>query len=125
MKLKLTTITFLCLSLFIYQACKEKEKETPTTTNNTPVDSCKIKNYTYNNTISSIISNNCTNSCHKPGQNASNFDMTNYNNLKTQAEKDAFLNRLKSTSSPMPPTGKLNDSIIKKIECWKSSGYVN
>lgn len=63
-----------------------------------------------------VIANKCF-SCHGAGgANQANWDATSYTN--TAAKKSAILNRISSSTAPMPPTGLLPDKERVLLQLW-------
>ena len=80
---------------------------------------------TYNNTIKSIISNNCI-GCHSdPPQNGAPFPLTNYDQALTRAESGILLtaiSRQTGETRAMPPSGRMPQNTIDMIEQWINDG---
>lgn len=66
-----------------------------------------------------IFGNNCV-SCHKPGNLSGGLDLTSYSAAFSRAS--TILSRMKSTTSPMPTSGKLPAAQIEKVEAWIAAG---
>jgi hypothetical protein len=73
---------------------------------------------TYQDDISVIVQSNCT-SCHSnpPTQNAP-MSLTTYNDVRDAVENRGLLSRINSTTSPMPPTGRLPSATRQLFEDW-------
>jgi mono/diheme cytochrome c family protein len=81
---------------------------------------------TYENTIKSIMSSNCT-SCH--GSTPSNGAPTSYDTYaKVKASADNIIDRIQraqGTAGMMPQNGtRLPQSTIDKIITWKANGFI-
>jgi hypothetical protein len=73
---------------------------------------------TYQDDISVIVQNNCT-SCHSdpPTRNAP-MALTTYNDVRNAVENRGLLGRINSTTSPMPPTGRLPATTRQLFDDW-------
>ena len=81
---------------------------------------------TYNTTIKLIFNNNCaTSGCHDASGASANIILDNYNSAKdATANKNIICAMQYETGcSPMPPSGKINDTLITYINCWKEAGF--
>lgn len=80
---------------------------------------CTTSSTTYTNTIKTIMDNNCV-SCHKTGGSASMFLLENYTQTKSGIDK--IITRMNSSTNPMPASGKLDQTTLDKVSCWKTKG---
>lgn len=80
---------------------------------------CTTSNTSYTNTIKTVMDNNCV-SCHKTGGSASFLPLENYTQTKSSIDK--ITSRMNSSSNPMPPAGKLDQTTLDKVSCWKTKG---
>jgi len=77
---------------------------------------------TYNNTISSIMSNNCL-SCHgNPTANGAPVSYTTYTQVKNDI--NMIINRINSSASPMPPTGLMSQNNRDLFQQWLDQGLL-
>jgi len=73
-----------------------------------------------------ILSDKCaTAGCHDATRKQSGLDLSIYADCRTLIEgRDGLCNiKYASGCSPMPPSGKMADSLISLIEQWKIDGY--
>lgn len=83
---------------------------------------------TYNSAIKAIFDSHCaTVGCHTSSAAAASVILDNYNSCMIAVKDKNVLCAMKYESgcTPMPPAGKLNDSIIHKISCWQQGGFLN
>ena len=77
---------------------------------------------TYNNTVKSIINNNCG-SCHgDPTANGAPISYNTFTSVKNDVND--ILTRINSNSNPMPPTGLMSSSLRAQIQKWKDDGLL-
>ena len=77
---------------------------------------------TYNNTLSTIISNNCL-SCHgNPTANGDPVSFTTYAQVIDNI--NAIINRINSISSPMPPSGLMSQNNRDLIQQLMDQGLL-
>lgn len=112
----------ICSYILVSSCNKDKTK----LTNELTCDGIDGSNNTYNTRIKSILDNNCaTAGCHDAATASATVILDNY-----VSSKDALNNKnvlcainYETSCSPMPPTTKLNDTLINYINCWKQSGF--
>lgn len=77
----------------------------------------------YQEDIRIIIQSNCT-SCHSdpPTQDAP-MALTTYEAVRSAVNNRGLLTRINSTTSPMPPTGRLPAATRQIIEDWVDLGF--
>ncbi|MCS6819018.1 MAG: hypothetical protein NZ522_03635, partial [Chitinophagales bacterium] len=65
--------------------------------------------------------------CHSSSSKASGVVLDNYDDERKNTENGKVICTINYASgcAPMPPSGKLADSLIQKIECWAKKGFVN
>lgn len=120
--LLLTSIALCTISLTIY-SCKDKTTD-PAPTNNTPINTDSCKNITYSNNISGIVNNQCV-SCHGGNNPQGNLTLNTKTSVENAIKNRNLLGRINNANNPMPPSGKMADSTIKKFDCWKAKGYLD
>ncbi|CAM1365108.1 hypothetical protein [Tenacibaculum xiamenense] len=117
-KLIQSTIALL-MSIFLL-SCSSAEISDPDTT---PVDPPSEKT-TYEKDVKTLINNSCaTSACHDSDNPQAGLPLTNYTQVRNAAENGNLINRINSSSNPMPPTGQ-NSTIITIINQWKNDGYL-
>ena len=107
---------------FIISSCNKDKINNNTTLDCTIVDSTN----TYDLRIKSIMDINCaTAGCHNTTSASATVILDNYNSTKDALATKNVLCAMKYETNciPMPPSGKLNDTIINYINCWKEAGY--
>lgn len=119
MKRLFVSLVALATFLFFFVSCYYDNEEAlyPTLTS-----SCDTSNVTFSGTIAPMLSNNCY-SCH------SNVNAAFGGGIHLQAVADVISNSpkivasIKRTSSkPMPPSGKLNSCAITQFDIWVRKG---
>lgn len=86
---------------------------------------CDTIDVSFSETVFPIVQNNCL-ACHFEGS-SSGVDLTSYDKIKEQIDEGKFLGNIQHASgySPMPPSYKLDDCTISKIENWINDGAPN
>ncbi|MDP3312164.1 c-type cytochrome [Lutibacter sp.] len=105
-------------SLFIFASCSSNSDDDDIIPPNNPPAS----NITYTNTISSIMSENCT-SCHgaTPTNNAP-MSLNTYATVKSAIENRGLINQIETGN--MPKNGnKLTTTQIQNIKTWQANGF--
>lgn len=78
---------------------------------------------TYDNTVASIISDNCI-SCHSnPPQFGATFPLTTYLDVKNFTEDGQLLMSINDASDPMPPSGLMPQFKRDLIQEWADNGF--
>lgn len=113
-------ISLIFVGVFLVQSCSKDTTKAPQQT------TCNLPLLTYTNDIKAIFDNNCT-SCHGSIRHENNVDLSNYGNTKSAIEKYDIICSMKFEPGcvGMPTTGKIEDSIIHKVECWINSNSPN
>ncbi|REE83119.1 hypothetical protein BX611_0399 [Lutibacter oceani] len=111
---KLLALTGLFL-LFIFTSCSSNSDDDDIT-----IDP-PTSTITYTNTISAIISGNCT-GCHgsTPTNNAP-MSLTSYADVKSAIETRGLIGRIENGT--MPPNGNLTATQIQNIKTWQANGF--
>lgn len=107
-------VSFITLTIY---SCKNNSIEA--LSNGSICDTTSTK---YAATISKIMTDNCT-SCHGGTTPSGGVSLEGYANVSLHAETS--LNRMKSSSNPMPPAGKIDDCSINKLATWIAKGKQN
>jgi cytochrome c553 len=101
---------------------------TPTSKAPITQELCDTTPASFSADINPIIQASCaTPGCHNT-TGAAGIKLTNYSEIKSQAELNRFLSAIKHKSgfSNMPKSAsKLADSNITKIECWINNGLLD
>lgn len=94
--------------------------------NETCPEICDSSNYSFAAAINPIITNNCI-SCHNENYKSGDISLSNYTNIATIAQNGKLVGTInKSSGYPlMPPSNKMNNCNIVKIQKWVKSGYPN
>jgi hypothetical protein len=98
-------------------SCKNNSVEA--LSNGSICDTTAVK---YSTTITSMMTNHCSN-CHGGANPEAGIRLESYSDLFTNGQ--ASLQRMKSNSKPMPPSGKLDDCNINKLAAWINQGSLN
>lgn len=88
---------------------------------------CDTSSVTYTLTIAPIINSSC-NSCHSGSAPSGNIDLSNYSNVKLQADNGALYGSMSHDPnwSQMPQGGnKLDDCTLQKVKVWIDKGVPN
>ena len=89
-----------------------------------PGVSCDTSNTTFNGTVLPIIQSNCAQSgCHSDPA-PSGLILTNYDQIKIAVLSHFLMDHITAQNgkSMMPPSGKLSNCDINKINAWKLRG---
>jgi cytochrome c5 len=87
--------------------------------------SCSTTNMKYSGEIKSIIDANCV-GCHGTTQPAGQLSLVTYDNVKNVgAAKLAGVVNHSSGFKAMPPTSKMSQCNIDKIQAWIAAGFPN
>lgn len=106
--------------LFAAVACSSDNEEdlTPNGENNSD-DPCNTEAITYENGISTFLTENCNMSgCHNAGGGRS---LATYNEVMTYVNNGTFRNRV-IVQQNMPPAGNLTDCELQQVEAWLDDG---
>ena len=115
-------VIIAALLIFAVSACKEPEP--------TPLvqGSCDNINYTFSD-VQYIFENNCI-GCHAYGGEAlAAGDFSSYQGVEAalNADQFTFLSQVRWEMSDsdynMPPTEKMSNDDVQKLECWIEAGY--
>lgn len=85
---------------------------------------CDLTNITYDNSIKSIIANNCI-GCHSTTSKFGGIDLTTKTNCQNVINKGRLIPSIehKTGYSAMPQGGKLSQCDIDKIKTWANEGF--
>lgn len=118
------SMILVSVSLYMLTTSCNKDKISNTTELTCDVIDPTINKYS--TTIKPIFDNNCaTSGCHDVATASATIILDNYNSVKDATTNKNVLCALKyeTTCSPMPPAGKINDTLITYINCWKEAGF--
>ena len=108
----------LALALIIFNvSCKNNSVEA--LSNGSICDTTAVK---YSTAITSMMTNHCT-SCHGGISPEAGLKLESYSDLLTNGQ--ASLLRMKNSSDPMPPSGKIDNCNINKLTAWINQGSQN
>ncbi len=112
------TCAIVCLLIAVL-SCQHDPFPAPPDTLNPGDTSCNSHNLTYNNSIKTIVDNNCIN-CHGGPNPQVGLSLETYNQVRDALLNTDLLLRVKNDPSVpvMPPGGKMPDCNIEKIEIW-------
>ncbi|NJN33862.1 MAG: hypothetical protein HC817_06060 [Saprospiraceae bacterium] len=94
----------------------------PETNENEMRDSCLPKVLTYQNTVKKIFDIHCV-ECHQDFRSAKGYNFQNYRIAKLWFEMSNPQIMEAIESGYMPPSGKISDCDIRKIETWVKEGF--
>lgn len=113
--LAFTTITFI---VSCSNSSGDDLSETP---DPDPNPTTKI---TYNANIKSILSNNCTN-CHgNPTTNGAPMSLITYTQVVNAIQNRGLINRINSTTNPMPQSGLMSKENRDLFQQWIDDGLL-
>lgn len=116
-KHKILLILGLFLLHFLISSCtKAVLEESPSQ----QITSDTIK---YDPDIKLIMTNNCI-VCHGGSSPSAGLNLNNYNNVRDKVEQGSLLSRINNVSSPMPPSGLMDETKRETIRKWKTDGYL-
>lgn len=117
--MKSVCTSFLVLSVFFLFGCTNDNMD------DLIEEQDSSKSITYENTIESIINNNCV-GCHSnPPQNGAPFPLINFEQVFLRANNGQLLRAIsRQTGEPraMPPSGRLPQPTIDQVEQWIENG---
>lgn len=113
--MKYSLIAIISL-LFLMNSCKNNSVEA--LSNGTVCDTSAVK---YSTTISSLMTNHCTN-CHGGSSPSAGISLESHNDLLTYGQ--ASLNAMKNGTMPQGAS-KLDDCSINKLAAWINQGSLN
>jgi len=88
-----------------------------------PSNQCDTAAYTYTTDIDLIIQTNCAFSgCHDGQTGIGGVKLTNYQEVKNKVDDGRLKMRMIMGPSFMPPTGKLPDTTLAKVQQWLDEG---
>lgn len=91
-----------------------------------PSTTCDTAKMNFTSNIKPIITNNCLNQgCHTTANASASIILDNYTGTKATIAGDKLINALKYVtggSKNMPPSGKISDCDISKVEAWIKRG---
>ncbi len=78
----------------------------------------------YNPDVQDIMFTYCV-TCHGGSAPSANLDLTTYQNVKNAAENGTLIQRINSTSNPMPTNGLMPAELRAKMDKWVTDGLPN
>jgi|APGre2960657444_1045066.scaffolds.fasta_scaffold37792_2 cytochrome c553 len=111
-----THIQFILIAGIGFASCS-KDKTNQVNLSN---EACTSSTISYSKEIAPIMSANCI-SCHDSGNQNGNVNLSSFEMVNKNATK--ALTAIKNGT--MPPNGKMEDSLIIKLNCWISQGKKN
>ncbi|MFN4080846.1 MAG: hypothetical protein ACK4NS_08085 [Saprospiraceae bacterium] len=84
---------------------------------------CDTVNIRYSVEVAGILQTHCY-SCHSTSSNVAGSPFETYEKLRPYAMSN-LVARMKGTANPMPPSGRLRDCDIAKVEAWVRAGALN
>lgn len=112
---KLLTVSFFCLFAVNCTTTGIPLEEDPA-----PI----IALVKYNTDVKTIIDNNCLN-CHGTATpRIGGIPLFNYTQVREEAEFGSLINRMNSTTNPMPQSGILSAEKLAIIDKWKADGFL-
>ncbi len=82
-----------------------------------------VVSYTAN--VKTIIDQSCTTSgCHNAASNTAGLTLVTFTQVRNAFVNRNALERMESTTNPMPPNGNLPSTSIQAIKDWRDQGYL-
>lgn len=107
-----TLAAFLFCGGGLFSACKHQTVD----------PACDVSNVKYSADVHTILQSNCQ-SCHNDAAPTENVSVQDYEDVKKSVDSGKLLSQIKD--GKMPPSGKLPDCQISKIEKWIQNGAPN
>jgi cytochrome c5 len=104
--------TWLLISSLFWVGCSKTETETP--------PSPQTANY--DPEVKAVMTNYCI-TCHSGITASAGLSLNNYNTVRFSTEYGDLLNRINSSSSPMPPSGLMPSAQRQILDTWAKNGY--
>lgn len=79
---------------------------------------------TYEGQVRSIVTNNCTTSCHNPSSLDGGLNLTTFSGMRDATENGNVLSRINNATNPMPVGGQMPPILIATIEQWAAQGFL-
>ena len=108
--MKLNQLILFLIYFSLFASCKKNQLLTP---------SCDGSNPTYDDTIASIIDQNCL-QCH--GYHSSHGNFSTFSGLMTVISNGKFEQEV-LIEQTMPSNGSLSQEHLNIISCWVENGY--
>ncbi|GAB5557940.1 MAG: hypothetical protein SchgKO_21530 [Schleiferiaceae bacterium] len=107
-----STITLLLISSLFWVGCSKTETQTP--------PSPQTANY--DPEVKAVMNSYCI-TCHSGSAASAGLRLDNYNDVRNASENGNLLNRINSSSAPMPPSGLMPSSQRQIMDSWANNGY--
>ena len=118
--MKLHPYKLLIVSFFYLITVSCTTTEIPLEEDPTPI----VTLVKYNTDVKTIIDTNCLN-CHGTSTpRIGGIPLFNYTQVREEAEFGSLINRMNSTTNPMPQSGILSASKLAIIDQWKADGFI-
>lgn len=114
MKKKIIYIPVLIVCITIFTKCSEAIIDEGNVT-----ISQEVK---YNNDVKTIMTNYCI-TCHGNITPSAGLNLSTYQNVRFSIENGNLINRINSTTSPMPQNGLMSLENRLKIQKWANDGF--
>ena len=114
MKKNILTICFLITISFSFYNCSTAVIE--------KVVIAETISYTGN--VKTVITANCTTTCHNPSRLDAGLNLTTYAGLRNATENGNVITRINSAGNPMPFGGQMTPASIAIIQQWATDGYI-
>ena len=86
---------------------------------------CDTTGVNYSTQVITILNNNCY-SCHSVGSNVAGSTFDNYADLKVYVDNGQLIDLITTDGvGIMPPTGKMSDCEIERIQAWVNAGALD
>lgn len=106
---KLSLFSVLCF----LASCSKTNLEDENNSDTTPINDTIY----YNPDISDIVASNCI-GCHSGNFPSAGVDLTTYANVKFQTENGSLIQRINSSTNPMPQSGLMSTKNRQIFDQW-------
>lgn len=90
--------------------------------NNSCVSACDTASVTYSGSVKPYTDLTCV-GCHNSSNASGSVNLDGYSNFSSHADRSLI--RMRSTTNPMPPSGKASDCASRTVEIWIQAGKPN
>lgn len=113
------SLIFTIVSTILFFNCSSDSNETISQPDPDPSNTV-----TYNSTIKSIMSANCT-SCHgNPTTNSAPMSLTTYSEVKSAVQNRGLINSINNATNPMPKSGLMSQTNRELVQKWVDDGLL-
>lgn len=115
-KFSIALVSSIIILAVITSCGKEEDPPEPTPTPN-PLE------VRYDPDVKAVLSNNCI-GCHGTSNPNAGLSLTTYSEVRNAVEMGNLINRVNSSSNPMPPSGRMSSQNRQVFQDWADDGYL-